>query len=366
MLMLFVHLAFVDLSSDRISIQENRMLANLPNLADIKNHQGFFISQFDAWFKDSTGFREQLLMLYNVTVNNKSLGIQIRYTEGQYVYLIGEQGHHFFADVKGRSIPKFQGKQFLSDEQLQNMAVKLEEIKIYLDNKGIPFVVMFCVDKESIYPELYPESIKRSPEPIQLDVITSYLQENTSVDVFNIRQALLNKKNDYLLYALSSGDLTHYNEIGAFFSYCELMKHINNYFPNIVPYELEDIEITYDLIKIPHVSLKMKKLYKNHDISFFDDVDLIRPFTWENMAYENMLPDLPVILFLRDSYAAEQYIGKYLAQHFSRAIFIHYINIGNIKEYIDKYNPDIVVFESVERGLYWFANYIAGIPDLLK
>jgi hypothetical protein len=259
--MLILPHVFVDLRSGRISISENRMLANRPSLYDIKHSPGTFIRQFDDWFKDSTGFREQLISLYQIIDKNKWLNNVVQYTDGQYVYLIGEEGHHYYAYVNGFLISKFQGKQFLSDEQLANMADKLEMNKTYLDRKGIPLVVMFCTGKESVYPEFYPKSIKQCPEPIQLDIITNYLKENTSVDIFNTRQALLAEKNNYLLYykidtMAFTGNFAHYNQIGAFFAYRELMKHINIHFPEIVPFELSDIDISYDDKESPVVSLK--------------------------------------------------------------------------------------------------------------
>jgi len=363
MMLLTLPLVFLDLSSNRVSVQENRMLAARPKLADIKNHPGTFIRGFDAWFKDSTGFRKQLLALYNVMGKNQRVN-GFHYTDGSFVYLVGEQGHHYFADGGGRLIQKFQGKQIFSDGQLQDMACKLEEIKTWLDRKGIPLIVMFCTDKESIYPEFYPKTIKRGPEPIQLDLITEYLREHTSVDVFNIRQALLEEKDNYMLYDMSSGDLTHYNQIGAFFAYRELMRHINFYFPEIVPFEPKDIVIKYEGTGTSHVSLKTEKTYSKLDPSFFDGVDVTRPLTWENEAYENIQSDLPVILFLRDSYTMEGFIGKYIAQHFRKAIFIHLSKMEHFEEYITRYKPDIVVFESAERELKGFANSVARIPKL--
>jgi hypothetical protein len=362
MAMLTLPLIFVDLSPDRVSVRENRMLANRPALTDIKSQPEIFIRHFDDWFKDSTGFREQLIMFFNVISKSKWYN-SIWYADGQYIYLIGEEGHHYFAG-DGKIILKFQGKQFLTDAQLTGMATKLEEVKTYLDEQGIPLIVMFCTDKESIYPEFYPKSIKRGPEPIQLDVITEYLIEHTMVDVFNIKQALLAEKSNFMLYAVSSGDLAHYNEIGAFFAYRELMRHINIYFPEIISYELNDVDICYDRAGVPNASLKKEKAYKKLDKSFFNDVNISRPFTWENEAYENTYSDLPVILFLRDSYAEELYIGKYIAQHFSKAIFIHYSNMEHFDEYIDRYKPDIVVFESAERALDGFAGRVTGIPKL--
>jgi hypothetical protein len=362
--MLTLPLIFVDLSSDRVSVNENRMLANRPPLSYIKNHPGTFVREFDEWFKDSTGFRERLLKLYYVMSKNSWLNGIYRYTDGQYTYLKGEQGHHYFAHVNGYLIQKFQGKQFISDDMLVQMADKLEEVKIYLDKQGIPLIVMFCTDKESIYPEFYPKAIKRGHEPIQLDMITGYLREQTTVDVFNIRQALIAEKNNYMLYNVSSGDLVHYNQIGAFFAYRELMRHINVYFPEIVSYELDHVDISYDENEIPHVFLKTEIKYIKLDEHFFDDVNVVRPFTWDNEAFENEESDLPVILFFRDSYSVERFIGKYFAQHFGKAIFIHYCNIENIEEYIEKFNPDIVVFESAERELNGFAGSVARMPKL--
>jgi len=357
MAMLTLPLVFVNLSSDRVSVQENRMLAPCPKLADIKNHPETFIRDFDAWFKDSTGFKEQLVSLYNVMGKNTWFN-GFWYKDGQYTYLIGEQGHHYFADVDGALISKYQGKQFVSDEQLTHLAVGLEEVKAYLDKQGIPLVVMICTDKESIYPEFYPKSITRGSEPIQLDEITGYLQEHTTVDVFNIRQALVAEKDNFLLYYIIdtmsfTADFAHYNQIGAFFAYRELMRYINKYFPQIISYELNDVDICYDEKERPHVSLKQKKLYRKLDQPFFDDA---------GYACENTESGLPVILFMRDSYAAEEYIGKYIAQQFGKAIFIPFPYLENFEEYIDKYKPDIVVFESSERGFEYFSECVSRIP----
>jgi hypothetical protein len=244
------------------------------------------------------------------------------------------------------------------------MAAKLDEVKVFLTNKGIPLVVMFCTDKESIYPEFYPKSIIKSIDPIQLDMITMYLQEQTDVDVFNIKQALLAEKIAYPVYNMSFGDLTHYSEIGAFFAHRELMKHINIHFPQIVPYELDDIEICYSKKGIPSLSFKAEIKYKKLDMSFLDGVDLVLPFPQANISYENIDLDLPTILVFCDSYANEILLGKYIAQYFGKAIFIHYANMYQFEEFIALYKPDIVVFESAERELGGFANCVSGIPKL--
>ncbi|GHU08144.1 hypothetical protein FACS1894158_17210 [Betaproteobacteria bacterium] len=359
MAMLILPLVFVDLSPNRKSEQENRMLAERPPLRDLKAHS-IFIRRFDAWFKDSTGFRESALALYRALDNFKWEGQQ--YTNGDLGYLVGRQGHRYFTGFPKELILKFQGKPLFSDDQLRNLAKKLDEVKGYLATKGIPFMVMFCTDKESIYPEYYPKSIRRGPEPIQLDVLTKYLQDHTGVDVFNIRQALLAEKEKYPLYPKASGDLTHYNEIGSFFAYQELMRHIQPYFPDFVSYGMEDVTIRHDDDGTATVSLKQAAAYKELAQDFFDDITVARPFTTENQAFENNNADLPTILILCDSYVTHtSFLTKYIAQQFGKTIAIHYRNLDHFEEYITKYDPDIVLFETSERQLGWLVASVMGI-----
>jgi hypothetical protein len=184
------------------------------------------------------------------------------------------------------------------------------------------------------------------------------------LDVFNIRQALLAEKNNYLLYPVSSGDLSHYTQMAAFFTYFELMKHINIYFPNIVPFELNDIIITYDENKLPQVYLGFEKTYKKLDESFFDVYFLNKNLRDFNAVFENTDPDLPIILLFRDSFADEGFITKYIAQHFGKTIMTHWLNIEHFHDFVNRINPDIILFETIDRDMSLFANIIFEIPEL--
>ena len=91
---------------------------------------------------------------------------------------------------------------------------------------------------------------------------------------------------------------------------------------------------------------------------------MIRPFTWENIAFENDDPGLPTILVMRDSYAGagtpeRTYLTGYIPQQFGTSILIHYLNIPHFEEYVDLFEPDIVVFEAVDRGL-------PLLPDMIR
>jgi hypothetical protein len=350
-----------DLRNGVVSERENRMLADRPPLSSI-NHPRTFIQNFNLWFNDHVGFREKSISLYQKLNRFQERGAQ--YRKGDVTYLVGREGHHFFTGFNHELIAKFQGRSVFSGEQMQIFARKLTAMKNYLDKKGIPLIVMFCTDKETIYPEYYSKAVRRGPEPAQLDIVTNYLQKTTSVDLFNIRQALMAQKGSYLLYPKGpSGDLAHYNEIGSFFAYRELMKHINSYFPEIVPYSLNDVDITCDENGTANVSLKEAPLYKKLDDSFFDNVTVSRPFTWEYEAFENTGAGSLTALFFRDSYMGVNggFLEKYVARHFNKTILIHFANINNLEEYIKTFAPGIVVLETSERQITWFFNSVNGL-----
>lgn len=352
-LMLLLPLVFINPSGGAISEQENRVLAVQPNLSDLLNQPADYVRQFDEWFSDNVGFREQLI---NLKQKIEDFDEPVQYTDGEYVYLRGQQGHRYFAYTDGWMIGKFQGKEFLTNEQLSGMASGLDDISQYLNEKGIPLIAIICPDKESVYPEYYPKSIIRGSEPIQLDIITQYLKEHTNIDVYNIKNRLVAEKENYLSYNKAMGDLTHYNRIGAFFEYLELMSHINIYFPDMKPYTFDDVDITCDEDGVFNVSLQQEAPNIELDPGFFDNIEVNRPFTWQQRAFENLDRSLPTILFMRDSYT--DLFVDFIAPHFGNTIAIHYSNLESFEEYITLYDPDIVVFESAERELCSFADTI--------
>jgi hypothetical protein len=189
--MLLIPLFLTDLRNGLVSVEENRMLADRPPLSSI-NHPRTFIQNFNGWFNDHIGFREKFISLQRTLNRFQKEGPQ--YREGNLTYIVGKEGHHFYTGSNYEMISKFQGDPIFTNSQLQQFAQSLTDVRNFLAEKDIPFVVMFCTDKESIYPEYYPEAIRRGPEPNQLDFITSYLKTNTVIDVFNIRQALAEQK----------------------------------------------------------------------------------------------------------------------------------------------------------------------------
>jgi hypothetical protein len=66
---------------------------------------------------------------------------------------------------------------------------------------------------------------------------------------------------------------------------------------------------------------------------------------------ESDLPDQPTILFLRDSFATD--LAHFTQESFRRTILAHHGYGGFRRNLILRYEPDIVVYEMIERGLAW-------------
>jgi len=350
MAMLGLPLVFIDLSSERISVQENRRLADRPRVSDIKRHPGTFIRKFDAWFKDSTGFREKLINLYK-----KTDGIfgQNYYLDGTSIVLIGKQGHHFHTHYN-QLLPIWQGNRWLDDTQSYELSMKLNKINQYLNERNIPFVVMLFADKESIYPEYYPDFVIKGPDPTSLDVVVDFISTYTNIDFFCVKERLLKEKENHLVFP-KTGDifeLCHNNETGSFAAYNELMKHINKYFPNLKPLTFEDVDITYYINGSSSLTLKHERNYERIEARFIDDA----------LEYVNKDSSLPTLLLFHDSYSGK--FPDYLPQHFGRVIMHHWRTLGHLEEYIDLYKPDIVVFGAAERAIPEFARAAIEMPEL--
>lgn len=343
LLILLAPLSFSDLQGGGQSLLENKRLEKRPPARSLLETPKEFIQKFEAWFSDNIGFREFLIALHRRIFLHV---LPSHSTYGKTMTLIGRDGHHFSpGSAFVSTLPVYLGKRpWLPDERMEQLAAKLNRTKRFLERRGIRFIVMFCADKESVYPEFYPESVTLGSAPTALDKVNEYISQNTSVDFFCIKERLLKEKSNYLLYPKThgAGDLWHYNETGAFFAYQELMKHVNAYFPSLTPFSLDDVNITYLPDGASRVRLKSGVSFKRIDEKEENDARV----------FENQNRDLPTLLLMRDSYSYP--FDFYLPQHFSTTISRRHREAEHLEEYVYVYKPDIVIFEVAERGIAGF------------
>ncbi|MDR0220124.1 MAG: hypothetical protein LBI54_01810 [Lachnospiraceae bacterium] len=354
-------LFFIDLTPNQVSEREKRKLQELPTVTDVAPDLSptekavQLAREAESFVEDRIGFREELI---NIGQDIQNIAEPIERTDGGYVYLNGREGHKFFAYNNGWLIDKFQGTPLLSEDEQQVVAAVLNYIASYLRERDIPLIIFFCPDKDSVYPEYYPVIYKQADPPIPLDAVTNYMREHVKADVYNIKDTLISYKEKYLVYNKAEGDLEHYNSIGAFIEYQELIKHMQVYFPDMKALSFDDVTISYDEDGIPYVKMNNVSGISALGAEFF--ADLPPSSSWHYAGFVNDNASLPTALFIRDSYYDYGGYGYFTAANFHYSIGIHYRFVANFKEFVEMYKPDVVVIEVAERQIPSFGRYMTA------
>lgn len=344
-----IPLILINTKQDRVSVAENRILASFPSLRgpDQKLNK-HFITDFESWFNDNLGFRDQFTML-NTKMQYNLFG-KITKTDT----MMGND--HWLYYITPDIIKDYQHLNIPSNEELAHMGDKFLNISNYLKSKNIPSIFMMVPDKKTIYPENYPDTILQVGAKSRTDVLIDYMNEHTDVNFFTPEKALKLAKKDATVYS-PRVDNAHWNSYGAFVGYQELMKRVKQYYPNVKVLQWDDFDITrqeqtvsiYNALefseqgylfnwKTPSTAIQVNGL--------LDNFNLVYPEY--SYTYVNSDQTLPKALVIGDSYFYGHLI-PFLADSFSEFTFIHTENIDRLEKIVNVINPDIVIYENAER-----------------
>lgn len=360
------------LNKDEIEKEENRTLAILPYIyqdteeilsesTSEKSSEAFdesdeldeaikkefnenFMSDFEVWLNDRFGFRKMYIGFYETLIRT----FQPTRVENDK-YFSGQDDWLFF---KGNnSIENFQGINLYEDYELQTIKNTLVERNEWFKANGIEYYIYIAPDKHNIYGEYYPEYINKISDDSKVKQLLELLKD-TDIKVIYSYDKLISEKESNLLYY--KGD-THWNELGAFFGYEDLMEAIKKDFEELDVLSLSDFNLYYDTEKQSNteemLSYNIEDIeYPRLDFAYDTSYEFIvnSRFGSEGIITENENSDLDVIV-LRDSFAND--LERYISETFGRVHFLWYETFYDQKDYILEYQPDIVVDEVVERLL---------------
>ena len=166
-------------------------------------------------------------------------------------------------------------------------------------------------------------------------------------------------KDKYQLYYKYD---THWNNLGAYIGYSELMKSLNIYVDNIDNVNIKSLSANerFNFADIYHYNdlanmLSLSKIkYYNDDKAYIISNYIIKNYetnyyiSSENFSFNSKLyNNKSNIMIIIDSFGLNMI--DYIATGFKQSEFIHIETFKN--ENITEYKPDIIVFESVERYL---------------
>lgn len=348
-LLLMLPLVFVNFEKDKISKNENRKLAQFVPPFEGGQINRSFTSGFTAWIRDNIGFREEAIMVDTFVKYNLFKKISRNdYIEGQDKWL-------FY--VNDNVIKDYQNKTDYSDEEILEFSNQFSRLDDYLKSKGIPFLMTIIPDKKSVYPEYYDSNILKTENEPLFDKVKKSLSENTDIDFIFMKDYLDDyKKNGYKVY-FSNYDHSHWNDRGAFIGYRVIMGELARHLTELKvldesDYEIETKQLTKklnDVIPFNETSEVFSLKDSGNVSNTTDTIQELNLALKENcIRYTNSNESLPKILIFGDSYI-RSFILEDIAESFSDTVCIIHNNLDRIPYLVDIFDPDIVLYEGVER-----------------
>lgn len=321
---------------------ENRILKEKPNININKIMD--YPKEYEEYYTDNLAFKGSFVRL------NSIIQYKILDTSPAKYIINGSDGWLFY-----NSKYKSNNDDTLADYQRTNRyTVEVTESKKnallnrqkLLKEQGIDMYMLILPNKGQVYPEFMPSSIKKFSGRSRVEEMIDYLRENTEIPIVYPMDTFNNYKSQYQLYYKLD---THWNDIGAYIGYVELMKAIDK---NFKYRDLNELEITSkpidsgDLSKMINMDGVIEdKQYSVAGVKDNIESTLIKQDGNKELRYKSTNANGKKLLCFRDSFSTA--LIPYLSKEFEESVFLR--DVPYSEDLIKKEKPDIVIFESVER-----------------
>lgn len=324
---------------------ENRALAQWPD--------SFDPAAMEDWFDDHFALRGQMTQIYNSF--NAKAGVEI--LNG---VAIGRDGWLYY--MYDGSQEDIRREIHYSEEELASICAAQQTAADYLEGQNISYYLMVCPDKHTVYPEFLPDGLSGYEGESRFDGLCAALTENTTVNLVDARQAVIDAKGDGQMFFKTD---THWNALGAYVGYTELMERIAEDHPNV------------RIVSKDECTLTAEEWHDGDMAEFIGQSDVLSDtlYTWSVngstvrlvetpyaptsadperpiLCYVNPdHPELPTAVIFRDSFMGRDssctLMLPLLADSFSRVTIVWSTSV--LEHIVANEAPDIVVMEYVER-----------------
>nr|WP_279382527.1 hypothetical protein [Acanthopleuribacter pedis] len=230
--------------------------------------------------------------------------------------------------------------------------------------RGITYVFTISPNKPTMYPEFLPEGWEPLDRPNRLNqlqaAVDSRLPEVAMVDV---RPALNNHKSSHgPLYFKSD---THWNEMGAYVGYVEIMTELKKHYPELTIVPIDELEIDEQTSNGGDLARMMGLKFSTEELMRTPQFPESRPVVREKdgstltVVVKDVLKgeeglvtrceagEIESAVIIHDSFG--QALIPLLARHFKRATFVWSNSFD--KSLVEKEQPKVVIQQLVERRL---------------
>ena len=343
--------SFLPINID-IQSTEKRVLASKPKF--MLSVLSSLPQAFDAFYNDHFPFRNPMIRWNSI--------IKICVFKDSPVpskVIIGKKGWLFYADEG--ALDNFKRVQLFSGNELKMIQRTVESRNEFLKRQGIAYYLVFTPEKQTVYPELMPDSIVPMNKVSKFEQIIGYLRKYSSVKIIDVRDDLFVERGKHILFRRID---THWNQYGAFISSVAILRVIANDFPvikTLIP-SVNDFVIKSEVVsrgdltdmlaigsdifheRVPRMIPKDERRMQE-----LRTIDYQKPLGIEKLVIRE-IPDsqLPRLIVFRDSFASA--LVPFLSNCFSRSVYVW--SFSQDPGLITQEKPNIVIDEINERYLY--------------
>jgi len=344
-------------STREISSTEKRTLASMPEFVCSVSYFAHFPQEFERYFKDRFGLRDQLIILYN------ALFVTLFHDSPRRDVILGQDGWLFLRT--DHVLEDFMGLRRKTQEGLAAIANTLENRQGWLAGQGIRYLFVPIPNKIQVYPEKLPTRFQLAGGEQVYSQITGYLSRYApDVPLVHLLPVFLREKENHQIYYKSD---THWNELGAYIAYSQIIAHLSQWFPELKPIPQSAMRRGTrihqgDLAEILHLE---KLRLEEAPSLLIDDMCGKGEFSRVDDAFQQNIPQQRFskgeidlggcperklrAVIIHDSFGNA--LRNLLSQHFREAFFVTHAYFEDMKLLIEREKPDVVIDMRVARYL---------------
>ncbi len=321
---------------------EKRELTKKPKLT-LQNYANFS-NDYTEYFNDHFPFRNQFVFL-NSFIDyycfNKSSNDSV---------IVGKDNWLFYSRKDdGDPIASYQGKDLLSDTELEAIKNNCLRQKEFAQSQGKEFVIFIAPNKERIYFEYMPSTYGLPAENYAALQIYNYLKDNTDIRIVYPYNELIEAKNRLKENIWYKSD-SHWNYIGGYIGASALLDELGINMPKVYD---KDIHINAlgpssgDLADLLNLSNELNSFDREYYLVGYDLHDCVEiESDFDGMIhFRAQNADTRSIYVIRDSFST--HMASYIGSQFNDS-YLRHNNTYKYEDYV-LHDPDIVVYETVER-----------------
>jgi len=220
-------LATIFTDKEAVSEDEGRALAPPPAFRWSLDTLDTWPDEFEDYYNDHFALRSFLLQRYN-RLRFGFFGIS-----PTDEVVVGRNGWLYLAEGTREFAP-------LDRAELGRWQQRLERRRDWLEEQGIRYLFVAVPDKTDGYPEFMPLDLQRAKVQSRIDLFCQAMSERTTVPVLNLGPPMRAAKTRDEIYFRND---PHWNHLGAFLAYEEIMREVRGWFPDVEPLVWDELGI---------------------------------------------------------------------------------------------------------------------------